>query len=272
MLGSSARAGAVNVGMAGFGVAARPPDTVTAATIVTLAAAPTQRTARPMTRPPRRTRVRAFCPICRSRPWLMAPPTLWCMTGAQREWVTFADPKEAGRRWMIDVTFLTSHWQCIYGAGCQGVLTEPTPEMAQGCCSYGAHFSDDRDRKRTEQWAAKLTDDDWQFAAVGRAKGVSAKSGNSWRTRLVDDACIFLNRTDFAGGPGCALHRYAVRTGHHFMETKPDVCWQLPLRREDRDEDDGTVVSTLSEFGRTGWGDGGQEFAWWCTEAPEAFE
>jgi len=201
----------------------------------------------------------------------MAPPTLWCMTGAQREWVTFADPKEAGRRWMIDVTFLTSHWQCIYGAGCQGVLTEPTPEMAQGCCSYGAHFSDDRDRKRTEKWAAKLTDDDWQFAAVGRAKGVSAKSGNSWRTRLVDDACIFLNRPDFAGGPGCALHRYAVRTGHHFMETKPDVCWQLPLRREDRDEDDGTVVSTLSEFGRTGWGDGGQEFAWWCTEAPEAF-
>jgi len=27
----------------------------------------------------------------------------------------------------------------------------------------------------------------------------------------------------------------------------------------------------LSEFARDGWGDGGTEFAWWCTEAPEAF-
>ena len=31
------------------------------------------------------------------------------------------------------------------------------------------------------------------------------------------------------------------------------------------------MVSTLSEFGRDGWGEGGAEFAWWCTEAPEAF-
>ena len=27
----------------------------------------------------------------------------------------------------------------------------------------------------------------------------------------------------------------------------------------------------LTEFGRDGWGEGGEEFAWWCTEAPEAF-
>ena len=28
------------------------------------------------------------------------------MVRAAREWVTFADPKEEGRRWQIDVTFL----------------------------------------------------------------------------------------------------------------------------------------------------------------------
>ena len=27
----------------------------------------------------------------------------------------------------------------------------------------------------------------------------------------------------------------------------------------------------LTEFGRDGWGEGGEEFAWWCTEAKEAF-
>jgi hypothetical protein len=31
------------------------------------------------------------------------------------------------------------------------------------------------------------------------------------------------------------------------------------------------VTSVLSEFGRDGWGEGGEEFAWWCTEAKEAF-
>ena len=43
------------------------------------------------------------------------------------------------------------------------------------------------------------------------------------------------------------------------------------LRREDEDQEDGSVVSTLSEFARDGWGEGGEDFAWWCTEAPEAF-
>ena len=62
-----------------------------------------------------------------------------------------------------------------------------------------------------------------------------------------------------------------MNTGVHFSETKPTVCWQLPLRSWDREADDGSITSVLSEFGRDGWGEGGQEFAWWCTEAPEAF-
>ena len=85
------------------------------------------------------------------------------------------------------------------------------------------------------------------------------------------DACIFLNRPDFAAGPGCALHLHALNTGRHFSDFKPEVCWQLPLRRIDDEQDDGTVVSRLTEFGRDGWGEGGEDFAWWCTEAPEAF-
>ena len=44
------------------------------------------------------------------------------------EWVSFEDPHEQ-RRWVFDVTFLLSNWTCIYGAGCQGVLTGPSPEL-----------------------------------------------------------------------------------------------------------------------------------------------
>src|SRR5439155_22545209 len=78
------------------------------------------------------------------------------------EWVSFEDPDEK-RTWVFDVTFLLSHWGCIFGRGCQGVLTGPTPELAQGCCSYGAHFTDAADRRRVERAAKTLTPEEWQF-------------------------------------------------------------------------------------------------------------
>ena len=90
-------------------------------------------------------------------------------------------------------------------------------------------------------------------------------------TRLVKDACIFLNRPDFPGGAGCALHRAAMERGVPHLELKPDVCWQLPLRREDEVADDGYVTSVIRQWDRRDWGPGGDEFYWWCTEDPEAF-
>jgi hypothetical protein len=62
-----------------------------------------------------------------------------------------------------------------------------------------------------------------------------------------------------------------MNTGQHFSDTKPTVCWQLPLRAVDRDDEDESTTTILTEFGRDGWGEGGEEFAWWCTEAHEAF-
>jgi hypothetical protein len=194
------------------------------------------------------------------------------MTAPNREWVTIPSRGKERKRWQVDVTFLASSWQCIFGKGCQGVLTEPAPELEAGCCSYGAHAADKKDRDHVERVAKRLTADEWQFRKNGRSRGVWAKVGKSeWRTRLVDDACIFLNRPGFATGPGCALHTHAVRIGKHHSDLKPEVCWQLPLRRIDDEQDDGTVISRLTEFGRDGWGEGGEDFGWWCTEAPEAF-
>jgi hypothetical protein len=185
--------------------------------------------------------------------------------------VSFEDPEEA-RRWVFDVTFLLSGWQCIYGRGCQGVLTGPAEEMVQGCCSYGAHFTDDDDVARVVKAAQTLTNDQWQFAATGRRRGVVRTQPDGARvTRMVSGACVFLNRPEFPGGPGCALHRAALERGVAPLELKPDVCWQLPLRREDTSDDDGWVTSTITQWDRRHWGAGGQEFHWWCTEAPEAF-
>ena len=36
-------------------------------------------------------------------------------------------------------------------------------------------------------------------------------------------------------------------------------------------DDTGHVWSTMREWKRRDWGDGGEEFSWWCTESPDAF-
>jgi hypothetical protein len=187
------------------------------------------------------------------------------------EWVSFPDPDE-NRAWIFDVTFLLSGWHCIYGRGCQGVLTGPAPELEQGCCSYGAHFTDADDSARVLAAAKGLTAAQWQFRARGRRGGmVRTDEDGALVTRLVDGACIFLNRPGFAGGAGCALHRGALEGDARPMDFKPDVCWQLPLRRADQTDEAGHVTSTVGQWDRRHWGDGGMEFHWWCTDAPEAF-
>jgi hypothetical protein len=188
------------------------------------------------------------------------------------EWVSFEDPEEE-RTWVFDLTYLTSPWRCIFGAGCQGVLTGPAEDLVQGCCSYGAHFVDEEDEATTLAYAARLTAEQWQLKDVARRKGGATKQNKQGerKTRVVDGACIFLNRPGFAGGIGCALHNAAVEAGDRPLDWKPDVCWQLPLRLEERTDDHGHVTSTLREWKRRDWGDGGREFHWWCTEAPEAF-
>ena len=117
-----------------------------------------------------------------------------------------------------------------------------------------------------------LSAQQWQYLAVGRRRGITQTQPDGTRTtRLVDDACVFLNRPGFPGGSGCALHRAALEEGQAPLERKPDVCWQLPLRREDHVEDDGRVTTTIRQWDRRHWGPGGDEFAWWCTEEPAAF-
>jgi hypothetical protein len=188
------------------------------------------------------------------------------------EWVSFDDPDEH-RTWIFDVTFLTSAWTCIFGRGCLGVLTEPAPELVQGCCSYGAHFASDDDRRHVLDRAAELNASEWQFKKQSAKRGgpIKVNAEGDTVTRLVDGACIFLNRPGFPGGPGCALHRAALERAERPLDWKPEVCWQLPLRRIDETDNYGHVTSTVREWKRRDWGEGGDEFHWWCTESSEAF-
>ncbi len=190
------------------------------------------------------------------------------------EWVSFEDEEE-DRTWLLDVTFLTSAWNCIYSRGCKGVLKEDATELMHGCCSYGAHFVDQADADRILEISKKLSVDDWQFKqAADKANGPikwAKNSKGSITTKLKDGACIFLNRSDFHLGAGCALHQLALQDNISPMEYKPEVCWQLPLRKEDLTEASGHIISKITSWKRRDWGKGGYEFHWWCTEDEIAY-
>src|SRR5699024_5529613 len=59
------------------------------------------------------------------------------------------------------------------------------------------------------------------------------------------------------------------QAGQEPLELKPDVCWQLPIRRSYRtvERPDGTsyLEISLTEFDRRAWGAGGKDFDWYCT-------
>lgn len=194
-----------------------------------------------------------------------------------REWIELVDPADAEHVVRADLTWLLSRWTCVFGTpACQGVVAERPDD---GCCTHGAFLTDDDDRARLDAAVADLTDDDWQLRSTGLGrKGYLVEDEvddePSLRTRTVRGACVFLNRPDFPGGSGCALHRMALRVGRHPLEVKPDVCWQLPVRRTqdwvDRPDGSRVLVSSIGEYDRRAWGPGGADLHWWCTSSPDA--
>ena len=194
-----------------------------------------------------------------------------------REWFEFNDPEDPENElWRCDLTWLTSFWSCIYGNGCEGIFKERPDD---GCCSQGAHYSEKADRKRVAKWVEHLTPETWQFFDEGHTKKGKLDINEydeqgELKTKRVEDGCIFLNRRGFAGGEGCALHHLAIREGVHFSQTKPDVCWELPIRRSfdtiKRPDDTEINVTIIGEFDRRGWGEGGHDLDWYCSGNPVA--
>ena len=201
-----------------------------------------------------------------------------------RAWVEFADPADDSQVFRCDLTWLTSNWMCIFGQGCKGIYAD---RPLDGCCTLGAHFSDKGDQKRVKRFAKMLDPEHWQFhpenldeGRRGTGKGIrrddwlETDEDGEPKTAVRDGACVFLNRPGFAGGEGCALHGLALRLDRHPLETKPDVCWQLPIRRTFRDVElpDGTSYTEVSigEYDRRGWGPGGHDLDWYCSGNTEA--
>jgi hypothetical protein len=189
-----------------------------------------------------------------------------------RAWVEFDDPADETQRFRCDLTWLASRWTCIFGAGCRGIYADRPDD---GCCTLGAHFSDKADEKRVRTFVRLLQPADWQFH--GRRKGsawIETDDDGERKTAVHEGGCVFLNRVGFPGGEGCALHGWALRNGRHPLETKPNVCWQLPVRRlfreVTRSDDTSYTEVTITEYDRRGWGAGGHDLDWYCSGNTEA--
>ncbi len=189
-----------------------------------------------------------------------------------RLWVEFTNPDDEEERFRCDLTWLTSSWTCIYGNGCRGIYADRPND---GCCTLGAHFTDKDDIDTIREVVRELGPDEWQYHDEGHSrKGWREKEDGETKTRVVDGACIFLNRPGFPAGDGCALHQHALRKGIEPHEIKPEVCWQLPIRRTFRTvelpDDTSYLEITIGEYDRRGWGPGGHDLDWYCSANPEA--
>jgi len=172
--------------------------------------------------------------------------------------------------WRFERAFLTSNWTCIWGRGCQGILAEPAEHLGHGCCSIGADLGDIDEARMIAALAATLSPDRFERHAEAEEGGIF-RDADRLHTRIVDGACIFLNRPGFAGGAGCALHLAAIDAGESPVEWKPSVCWQLPIKVDWEQREDGTELATVRRWTRRDWGEQGETMAWCCTEGALAY-
>jgi len=187
--------------------------------------------------------------------------------GVSEAWEEIPD---GGTVWRFDRAFLTSRWVCLWGRGCRGIGPEPAEDLGLGCCSIGADLGDPDEARMISALAATLDPERFERHAEAGADGIFSDEART-HTRVVDGACIFLNRPGFDGGPGCALHLAAVDAGESPVEWKPSVCWQLPVKVDWEEGPGDTEVATVRRWTRRDWGAEGETMAWCCTEGSLAY-
>ena len=157
--------------------------------------------------------------------------------GAVIEWLEFAHPEKDDYMFRVNVSLMLSGYQCIYGSGCPSIKAD-LPREEVGCCAQGVTFEDREDYEHVEKMVGELTDADCARLDHVQNKGwyVRSPKGDPRNTRKVGGGCIFANPVpEKPGDPpmGCSFHALADRTGRHHSDTKPEICWSVPIYTEE---------------------------------------
>ena len=148
------------------------------------------------------------------------------------------------------------------------------PELVHGCCSYGAHFSDKADRDHVVQVGRRSsapTSGSSPRSAARRAStrrpartsdGPRVAHAHRTRTRASSS-------TGSASPPAPAARCTCTRStgGTHSATSSPRCAGRCRCAASTTSRTTAPSISDLTEFGRDGWGEGGEDFGWWCTEA-----
>lgn len=207
-----------------------------------------------------------------------------------REWFSFLNPDDEDHLITVDLTWLLSGYSCRFGTDACPGIDSSMPNA--GCCVHGAFLADEDDHDALTDCVSRMPAKYWQLRPEGTDEWLSTRDPaelEPWlvwdeldiddgepepalKTPIVDGACIFANRPGWPTGTGCALHQWAMDTGERLEYAKPEVCWQLPLHRtevwETRPDGHEILHTTIGEYERRGWGDGGEDFDWYCSGAP----
>ena len=100
------------------------------------------------------------------------------------------------------------------------------------CCFYGASVDPltvERITAHAGDLEAYLGIPRDQWFEGGFRPDAGYPGGGFLRTRVVEGACVFLNRR----GRGCMLHRFALESGAPVEDVKPMVCTLFPVLWED---------------------------------------
>ena len=184
-----------------------------------------------------------------------------------KRWIELRTQKST---WMLDMDFLLSSYECMWGRGCKGIDTKSAD---LGCCANGAYL-EDSDIELLKTVVPMLTPENWQnhgseyMQKVKERNKFGITTQTDYKTALVDpnnatSGCIFANREGFSGGTGCALHIASLSRGENPIDGKPNICWQMPLLVDYSEELDANILRmfhwTKEEYD---WFCGHDEIAW----------
>ena len=161
----------------------------------------------------------------------------------------------------------TDSWLAQFGPQLGESDDEETDDVLDG------HEDENEDEEEGSDFSVSPDDDDplEPWLVWDELDNDEGEPEPALKTPVVDGACIFANKPGWPTGAGCALHQWAMETDQSHVKTKPDVCWQLPIRREaewtTRTDGNDLLVTSITEYDRRGWGDGGEDFDWYCTGA-----
>ena len=128
-----------------------------------------------------------------------------------RAWVEFPDPADADQVFRCDLTWLTSRWTCIFGSGCAGIFAGRPDD---GCCTLGRALLRQEGREAdAASGPGELTPETWQHH--GTKKLVETDEEGARKTRVVDGACVFLNRAGLRRRRRLRAARPGPREGQH---------------------------------------------------------